>query len=105
VTAPLEALLASFDEQIRAIEADIKTLVQAYQPVAQAVKALLAVPGVGRTIAAARSPSCPSSDRCPAEARSALTHKLDRHSKLSSKMTGGAKWRISQRPRLDGAAF
>jgi hypothetical protein len=30
----LEALLASFDEQIRAIEADIKTLVQACQPVA-----------------------------------------------------------------------
>lgn len=49
----LEALLASFDEQIRAIEADIKTLVQTCQPVAKAVKTLLAIPGVGHTTAAA----------------------------------------------------
>jgi transposase len=49
----LEALLASFNEQIRAIEADIQGLVQACQPVAKAVKTLLAVQGVGHTTAAA----------------------------------------------------
>jgi hypothetical protein len=44
----LEALVESFDAQINAIEADIKTLCAACEPIAKAVNVLVAIPGVGQ---------------------------------------------------------
>jgi transposase len=51
--AHLDALLASFDGQIKAVEADINALIGQCEPIARAVKTLLAIPGVGDKTAAA----------------------------------------------------
>ena len=49
----LDALLASFDAQIKAVEADIKILTSQCEPIARAVKTLVAIQGVGDKTAAA----------------------------------------------------
>ena len=49
----LAALIAAFDQELRAVEEDIGTLIEACRPVADAVKALIAIPGVGHKTAAA----------------------------------------------------
>jgi transposase len=51
--AYLDTLLASFDAQIKTIETDIKTLTAQCEPIARAVKTLVAIPGVGDKTAAA----------------------------------------------------
>jgi transposase len=51
--AYLEALVESFNAQIAAIEADIKALTAQCEPIAKAVKTLVAIPGVGYKTAAA----------------------------------------------------
>lgn len=48
-----EALIASFDQQLAAIEADIQALVEKCEPIARAVKTLTLIPGVGAKTAAA----------------------------------------------------
>lgn len=50
--AHLDALLASFEAQIEAVEADIKTLTTQCEPIARAVRTLLAIQGVGETLIA-----------------------------------------------------
>ena len=62
----LQALVESFDAQINAIEADIKTLCAACEPIAKAVNVLVAIPGVGQKTAAALIALMPSSVRSPA---------------------------------------
>src|SRR6202453_1774472 len=52
----LEALVESFDAQIKAIEADINALCAACEPIAKAVNVLIAIPGVGQKTAAALMP-------------------------------------------------
>ena len=49
----LDALVESFEAQINAIEADIKTLCATCEPIAKAVNVLVAIPGVGQKTAAA----------------------------------------------------
>jgi hypothetical protein len=61
----LQALVESFEAQINAIEADIKTLCAACEPIAKAVNVLVAIPGVGQKPPPPSSPSCPSSVRSP----------------------------------------
>jgi transposase len=51
--AYLDALLACFDKQIEAVDADIKTLTAQCEPIARAVKILVAIKGVGEKTAAA----------------------------------------------------
>jgi transposase len=51
--AHLDALLASFDAQIKALDADIRALTAQCEPVARALKILVAIPGVGQKTAAA----------------------------------------------------
>jgi len=53
VHAYLEALVESFDAQIKAIEADIDALCAGCEPIAKAVKTLVAIQGVGQKTAAA----------------------------------------------------
>jgi transposase len=53
VHAYLEALVESFEAQIKAIEADINALCAACEPIAKAVKTLVAIKGVGQKTAAA----------------------------------------------------
>jgi hypothetical protein len=48
----LDALVESFEAQINAIEADIKTLCATCEPIAKAVNVLVAIPGVGQKTAA-----------------------------------------------------
>src|SRR6202453_4453816 len=52
----LEAIVESFDAQIKAIEADINALCAACEPIAKAVNVLIAIPGVGQKTAAALMP-------------------------------------------------
>jgi transposase len=68
----LQALLAAFDEQIRALEADIETLVEACQPMARAVKTLIAIQGVGHTTAAALLALMPELGSLPRRKAAAL---------------------------------
>lgn len=49
----LDALLASFDAQIKAVEANIAALTAQCEPMARAVKTLVAIKGVGHKTAAA----------------------------------------------------
>jgi transposase len=49
----LDALLASFDAQIKAVEADINALTAQRQPIARAVKTLIAIEGIGAKTATA----------------------------------------------------
>src|SRR5271169_2029823 len=51
--AHLDALLASFDAQIKAIDADINVLTAQCQPIARAVKTLVAIKGMGAKTATA----------------------------------------------------
>jgi len=51
--AHLDALLAGFDAQIKAVEADIERLAAQCEPIARAVKTLIAIPGVGARTASA----------------------------------------------------
>jgi transposase len=68
----LEALLESFDAQIKAIEADIQALCAACQPIAKAVKALVAIPGVGQKTAAALIALMPELGSLPRRQAAAL---------------------------------
>jgi transposase len=49
----LDALLAAFDAQIKALDADINASIAQCEPVARAVQILIAIPGVGQKTAAA----------------------------------------------------
>ena len=51
--AHLDALLASFDAQIKAIDADINVLTAQCQPIARAVNTLVAIEGMGAKTATA----------------------------------------------------
>jgi transposase len=51
--AHLDALLASFDAQINAVEADINALTAQCEPIARAVKTLIAIKGMGARTATA----------------------------------------------------
>jgi len=51
--ARLDALLESFDAQIKAVDADINASIAQCEPVARAVKTLVAIKGVGQKTAAA----------------------------------------------------
>ena len=62
----LQALVESFDAQINAIEADIKTLCAACEPIAKAVNVLVAIPGVGQKTAAALIALMPELGSSPA---------------------------------------
>jgi len=53
IHAYLDAILASFDAQIKAVEADIKTLIDQCEPIARAVRTLVAIQGLGDKTAAA----------------------------------------------------
>ena len=48
-----DRLLAGFEAEIRALDAEIKALTESCQPIAAAVKALVAIPGLGLKTAAA----------------------------------------------------
>jgi transposase len=49
----LEAIVAGFDAQLRAIEQEIESLASQCEPIARAVEALVSIKGVGRKTAAA----------------------------------------------------
>src|SRR6202453_621469 len=68
----LEALVESFDAQIKAIEADINALCAACEPIAKAVNVLIAIPGVGQKTAAALMPELGSLPRRQAAALAGL---------------------------------
>ena len=51
--AYLDAILASFDAQIKTVESDIKTLIGQCEPIARAVNTLIAIQGLGAKTAAA----------------------------------------------------
>lgn len=53
VSACLEAIVRAFELQIKSLDAEIQRLVQRSQPIARAVKTLLAIPGLGDKTAAA----------------------------------------------------
>ena len=53
VHAHLDALLAGFDAQIKAVEADINALTAQCEPIARAVKTLIAIEGMGAKTATA----------------------------------------------------
>jgi transposase len=72
VHAYLEALVESFDAQIKAIEADIQALCAACEPIAKAVKALVAIPGVGQKTAAALIALMPEFGSLPRRQAAAL---------------------------------
>jgi transposase len=68
----LEALVESFDAQINAIEADIKTLCAACEPIAKAVNVLVAIPGIGQKTAAALIALMPELGSLPRRQAAAL---------------------------------
>ena len=68
----LQALVESFDAQINAIEADIKTLCAACEPIAKAVNVLVAIPGVGQKTAAALIALMPELGSLPRRQAAAL---------------------------------
>jgi transposase len=72
VHAYLEALVDSFDAQITAIEADIKALCAKCEPIAKAVKGLVAIPGVGQKTAAALIALMPELGSLPRRQAAAL---------------------------------
>jgi transposase len=51
--AHYDSLLREFEARIEALDAEIKTLIEACEPVARTVKALVAIPGIGLKTAAA----------------------------------------------------
>jgi transposase len=51
--AHYDSLLREFEARIEALDAEIKTLIEACEPIAQTVKALVAIPGIGLKTAAA----------------------------------------------------
>lgn len=68
----LEALVESFDAQIKAIEADIKTLCAACEPIAKAVQTLVTIQGVGQKTAAALIALMPELGSLPRRQAAAL---------------------------------
>lgn len=68
----LDTLVESFDAQINAIEADIKTLCAACEPIAKAVNVLVAIPGVGQKTAAALIALMPELGSLPRRQAAAL---------------------------------
>jgi transposase len=72
VHAYLEALVESFDAQIKAIEADINALCAGCEPIAKAVKTLVAIPGVGQKTAAALIALMPELGSLPRRQAAAL---------------------------------
>ena len=72
VHAYLEALVASFDAQINAIDADINALCARCEPIAKAVKTLVAIPGVGQKTAAALIALMPELGSLPRRQAAAL---------------------------------
>ena len=68
----LEALLESFDAQIKAIEADIQALCAGCEPIAKAVKVLVAIQGVGQKTAAALIALMPELGSLPRRQAAAL---------------------------------
>ncbi len=72
VHAYLEALVESFDAQIKAIEADIDALCAGCEPIAKAVKTLVAIQGVGQKTAAALIALMPELGSLPRRQAAAL---------------------------------
>jgi transposase len=72
VHAYLAALVESFDRQIKAIEADIQALCAACEPIAKAVKTLVAIPGIGQKTAAALIALMPELGSLPRRQAAAL---------------------------------
>jgi transposase len=68
----LEALVESFDAQIKAIEANIKTLCAACEPIAKAVQTLVTIQGVGQKTAAALIALMPELGSLPRRQAAAL---------------------------------
>ena len=68
----LDALVESFEAQINAIEADIKTLCATCEPIAKAVNVLVAIPGVGQKTAAALIALMPELGSLPRRQAAAL---------------------------------
>ena len=68
----LDALVESFDAQIKAIEADIKTLCAACEPIAKAVQTLVTIQGVGHKTAAALIALMPELGSLPRRQAAAL---------------------------------
>ena len=72
VHAYLEALVESFDAQIKAIEADIDALCARCEPIAKAVKTLVAIQGVGQKTASALIALMPELGSLPRRQAAAL---------------------------------
>ena len=72
VHAYLEALVESFDAQIKAIEADIDALCAGCEPIAKAVKTLVAIQGVGQKTASALIALMPELGSLPRRQAAAL---------------------------------
>ena len=72
VHAYLEALVESFDAQIKAIEADINALCARCEPIANAVKTLVAIQGVGQKTASALIALMPELGSLPRRQAAAL---------------------------------
>src|SRR5271166_2776062 len=70
--AHLDAILESFDAQIKAIDADINALTAQCQPIAHAVKTLVAIKGVGAKTAAALIALMPELGSLPRRQAAAL---------------------------------
>lgn len=68
----LDALLASFDAQIKAVEADINALTAQCQPIARAVKTLIAIEGMGAKTATALIALMPELGSLPRRQAAAL---------------------------------
>ena len=68
----LEALVGSFDAQIKAIEADITALCAACEPIAKAVQTLVTIQGVGQKTAAALIALMPELGSLPRRQAAAL---------------------------------
>jgi transposase len=70
--AYLDALLESFDAQIKAIDADVNALTAQCEPIAHAVKTLVAIKGVGAKTAAALIALMPELGSLPRRQAAAL---------------------------------
>ena len=70
--AYLDAIVESFDAQIKAVDADINALTAECQPIAHAVKALVAIKGVGAKTAAALIALMPELGSLPRRQAAAL---------------------------------
>lgn len=101
--AHLDALLASFDAQIKAVEADIEILTAQCEPIAGAVKTLLAIPGVGAKTAAAIVALMPELGSLPRRKAAALAG-LAPHPRQSGEADGYRRTR-GGRPEVKRVLF